>query len=305
MLFRSLIFSSITTGQIISRAGRYKLIVVGGISLMTVGVYLLSNLRADTELPVFWAWMFVTGLGIGPTMSAFTLIVQNAVPIRQLGVATSNLTFFRQIGGSVGLAVLGTLFASSLRDQLPGQVKPIKLSSNEGALGPSPRALAAVQKAAESMHRYPDGGASELRAAIAKRFGLDAERIVCGAGSDELIALLCRAYAGPGDEVLYSQYGFVMYPIATYGVGATPVAAPETNFRTDVDALLAKANARTKICFVANPNIPTGTYITAAELKRLREGLPAHTLLVVDAADRKSTRLNSSHIPSSRMPSSA
>jgi len=170
------------------------------------------------------------------------------------------------------------------KSALPGQAKPIKLSSNEGALGPSPRALAAVQKAAESMHRYPDGGASELRAAIARRFGLNAERIVCGAGSDELIALLCRAYAGPGDEVLYSQYGFVMYPIATHGVGATPVAAPEKEYRTDVDALLAKASAKTKICFLANPNNPTGTYITAAELKRLREGLPKETLLVVDAA---------------------
>lgn len=170
------------------------------------------------------------------------------------------------------------------KSALPGQGKPIKLSSNEGALGPSPRAIAAVQKSAEGMHRYPDGGASDLRAAIAKRFGLSAERIVCGAGSDELIALLCRAYAGPGDEVLYSQYGFVMYPIATHGVGAMPVAAPERDYRTDVDALLAKANARTKICFVANPNNPTGTYIAASELKRLREGLPPGALLVVDAA---------------------
>ena len=170
------------------------------------------------------------------------------------------------------------------KSALPGQAKPIKLSSNEGALGPSPRAIAAMHKAAETMHRYPDGGASDLRAALAKRFGLNVERIVCGAGSDELIALLCRAYAGPGDEVLYSQYGFVMYPIATHGVGATPVAAAEKDFRTDVDALLARANAKTKICFVANPNNPTGTYITAAELKRLRDGLPAHTLLVVDAA---------------------
>lgn len=170
------------------------------------------------------------------------------------------------------------------KSALPGQAKPIKLSSNEGALGPSPRALEAMRKAGETMHRYPEGGSTELRAAIARRFGLNAERIVCGAGSDELIALLCRAYAGPGDEILYSQYGFVMYPIATYGVGATPVAAPETEYRTDVDALLAKANERTKICFVANPNNPTGTYITATELKRLRDGLPAHTLLVVDAA---------------------
>lgn len=167
---------------------------------------------------------------------------------------------------------------------LAGQTRIIKLSSNEGALGPSPKAMEAYRKATESLHRYPDGGATELRAALAKRFGLDGERIVCGSGSDELIALLVKSYVGPGDEVLYSQYGFVMYPIATYAAGGTPVMAPETGFRTDVDALIAKANARTKICFVANPNNPTGSFITAAEMKRLRDGLPAHVLLVIDAA---------------------
>jgi histidinol-phosphate aminotransferase len=167
---------------------------------------------------------------------------------------------------------------------LAGQTKVIKLSSNEGALGPSPKAMEAYRKATESLHRYPDGGATELRAALAKRYGLDGERIVCGSGSDELIALLVKSYVGPGDEVLYSQYGFVMYPIATYAAGGTPVTAPEIGFRTDVDALIAKANARTKICFVANPNNPTGSFITAAEMKRLREGLPPHVLLVIDAA---------------------
>jgi histidinol-phosphate aminotransferase len=170
------------------------------------------------------------------------------------------------------------------KSDLAGQTKVIKLSSNEGALGPSPKAMEAYRKAAESLHRYPDGGATELRAALAKRFGLDVERIVCGSGSDELIALLVKSYVGPGDEVLYSQYGFVMYPIATYAAGGTPVTAPETGFRTDVEALIAKANARTKICFVANPNNPTGSFITAAEMKRLRDGLPPHVLLVIDAA---------------------
>jgi histidinol-phosphate aminotransferase len=170
------------------------------------------------------------------------------------------------------------------KSALPGQTKTIKLSSNEGALGPSPRALAALRHAAENMHRYPDGGSVDLRAAIGKRFGLDPERIVCGTGSDELIALLCKAYAGPGDEVLYSQYGFVMYPIGAYAAGATPVAAPETSYTADVDALLAKANASTKLCFLANPNNPTGTYIPASEVKRLRAGLPAGTILVIDAA---------------------
>lgn len=170
------------------------------------------------------------------------------------------------------------------KSALPGQAKTIKLSSNEGALGPSPRAVEAMRKAAENAHRYPDGGSVELRAAIGKRFGLDPARIVCGTGSDELIALLCKAYAGPGDEVLYSQYGFVMYPIGAYGAGATPVAAPETDYTASVDALLAKANAKTKVCFLANPNNPTGTYIPASEVKRLREGLPKGCILVIDAA---------------------
>ena len=167
---------------------------------------------------------------------------------------------------------------------LPGQAKPIKLSSNEGALGPSPRAVEALHKAAETAHRYPDGGATALRAAIGKRFGLDPERIVCGAGSDEIIALLTKAYAGAGDEVLYSQYGFVMYPIAAHAAGATPVTADEKDYRADIDALIARAGAKTKICFLANPNNPTGTYVTAQELRRLREGLPPHVLLVIDAA---------------------
>jgi histidinol-phosphate aminotransferase len=170
------------------------------------------------------------------------------------------------------------------KSAVAGHAKPIKLSSNEGALGPSPRAMAAYARLAGELHRYPDGGAEKLRAAIGKRFGLDPARIVCGAGSDEIIALLTKSYAGPGDEVLYSQYGFVMYPIAAMAAGATPVTAAEKDFRTDVDALIARAGARTRLCFVANPNNPTGTYITAAELKRLREGLPAHTILVVDAA---------------------
>ena len=187
--------------------------------------------------------------------------------------------------------------------KLEGQAKVIKLASNESALGPSPRAIAAFRDAAETMHRYPDGGSQALRAAIARRFGLEAARLVCGTGSDELISLLCRAYAGSGDEVLYSRHGFLMYPIAalsagaapvaaperTYGIdamaiGATPVAAAATGYRADVDSLLAHASPRTKLCFIANPNNPTGTYLTTAEMKRLRDGLPAGTLLVVDAA---------------------
>lgn len=165
-----------------------------------------------------------------------------------------------------------------------GVKRVIKLASNESALGPSPKAVAACRAAAEAMHRYPDGACADLRAAIARRFGLDAERIVCGAGSDEIIALLCKAYAGPGDEVLYSQHGFLMYPISARAAGATPVWAPETDLTADVDALLSKVTPRTRIVFLANPNNPTGTYLSAGELARLHAGLPDGVLLVIDAA---------------------
>jgi histidinol-phosphate aminotransferase len=160
----------------------------------------------------------------------------------------------------------------------------IKLSSNESALGPSPKAIEAAKTAAETMVRYPDGGANELREAIGAHHGLDPARIICGAGSDELLEMIPRAYAGPGDEVLYSQYGFAVYPIATRAAGATPVTAPETEFRTDVDAMLAGVSERTKVVFLANPNNPTGSYISADEVTRLRQGLPDHVLLVVDSA---------------------
>ena len=165
-----------------------------------------------------------------------------------------------------------------------GAVKAIKLSSNEGALGPSPAAAEAYRKEAAALHRYPDGGCTALRAALAARYGLDATRIVCGAGSDEIISLLCRAYAGPGDEVLYSQHGFLMYPISARSVGATPVWAPEVDLTANVDALLAKVTPRTRILFIANPNNPTGTYIPADALRRLRESLRRDILLVIDAA---------------------
>ena len=160
----------------------------------------------------------------------------------------------------------------------------IKLSSNESALGPSPRAVEAAKRAAETMVRYPDGAATVLREAIGRRWGLDPARIVCGCGSDELLEMLLRAYAGPGDEVLYSQYGFAVYPIATMAAGATPVTAPERDYRTDVDAMLAAVTERTRVVFLANPNNPTGSYIPAAEMQRLRAGLPDHVLLVVDSA---------------------
>ncbi len=168
--------------------------------------------------------------------------------------------------------------------EIEGVDRVIKLASNEGALGPSPKAMEAYTQEAQTLHRYPDGSASKLRGALAAAYGLDAQRIVCGAGSDELLDMLARAYAGPGDEVLYSQYGFLMYPIATMGVGATPVPVAEKNLHADVDALLERAGDKTKILYLANPNNPTGTYLPDSEIRRLREGLPEHVLLVIDAA---------------------
>lgn len=168
--------------------------------------------------------------------------------------------------------------------EITGVDRVIRLASNEGALGPSPKAVAAVRRVAGGMHRYADGDCTELRAAIAKQYGLEMERIVCGSGSDELIYHLCRGYAGPGDEVLYSAHGFAMYPIYTKAAGATAVAAPERDITADVDALLARVTDRSKLLFIANPNNPTGTYLTRDELARLRQGLPSHILMVVDSA---------------------
>jgi histidinol-phosphate aminotransferase len=170
------------------------------------------------------------------------------------------------------------------KDTVDGKAKVSKLSSNEGALGPSPKAMEAYARAAAELHRYPDGGSEKLRAAIGRHHGLDPARIVCGAGSDELLNLLVRAYCGPGDELLYSAHGFLMYALNAKGVGATPVAAPEKNYTTDVDAMLAKLTPRTRMVCLANPNNPTGSYISKDEVRRLHAGLPPDVLLVIDAA---------------------
>lgn len=173
---------------------------------------------------------------------------------------------------------------------VPGNVdtldpdKVVYLASNESPLGPSPAAMEAYAALQGTLHHYPDGASTRLREAIAGHHRLEAERIICGAGSERLIDLLARAYAGPGDEVLYSQYGFVMYPICTRAVGATPKTAPETDLTANVDALLNALSERTRIVFLANPNNPTGTYLPAAEIGRLRRNLPDDVLLVIDSA---------------------
>ena len=173
---------------------------------------------------------------------------------------------------------------------VPGNVdsldpdKVIYLASNESPLGASPKAIEAFQTCANKLHIYPDGSSLALRETIAAQYGFDAQQIVCGNGSERLIDLITRAYAGPGDQILYSQYGFIMYPICAHAAGAEPVTAQETAYTADVDALLAAVTKQTRIVFLANPNNPTGTYISHAEVTRLRENLPENVLLVIDSA---------------------
>lgn len=167
---------------------------------------------------------------------------------------------------------------------LPGINRTIKLSSNEGPFGAPPGARAAYAALAPEMHLYPDGDATELRRAIGQKFGLDATKIVCGAGSDDLIYLLALAYSGPGTEIIMSAHGFAIYAIAAACAGARVLKAPEHNLTADVDAMLAKVSPATRIVFLANPNNPTGSMLPAAEVARLRGRLPPEVLLVLDAA---------------------
>jgi histidinol-phosphate aminotransferase len=178
------------------------------------------------------------------------------------------------------------------RSSAPGVAKVFKLSSNETPLGPSPRAIEAYKSAAARLEIYPDGSAAALREAIGRAFGLDPDRIVCGAGSDDLLNLLARAYLADGDEAIYTTHGFSIFPIVTLGTGATPVVAAETNYTANVDTILAAVTEKTRIVFLANPNNPTGTYVTFDEVKRLHRGLPPHVLLVLDAAYAEYVRRN-------------
>jgi histidinol-phosphate aminotransferase len=174
----------------------------------------------------------------------------------------------------------------------PQNVKLHKLSSNETPLGPPPEAVEAFRNAGDSLEFYPDGSAIALREAIGARFGLNANRIVCGAGSDELISLVSQAYLGPGTEAVYSKHGFLMYEIAIRTNGATPVVADETALTANIDNLLACVTDRTRIVFLANPNNPTGTYVPIDEVRRLQAALPSDVLLMLDAAYAEYVRRN-------------
>jgi histidinol-phosphate aminotransferase len=166
----------------------------------------------------------------------------------------------------------------------PGQNRTVKLSSNEGAFGVPPGAIAAAAALNGQLHRYPDGGALALRTALGARFGLDPARIVCGAGSDDIIYMLCLAYGGPGTELIMSRHGFSIYEIAGSYAGCRTVKTPERALTADVDAMLAAVSPATRLVFLANPNNPTGSMLPQSEVERLRAGLPPDVLLVLDAA---------------------
>lgn len=189
-------------------------------------------------------------------------------------------------GGPQAKAGIGAISAYVPGKSGPKTGKVYKLSSNESPFGPSPKAILAYANAAgHGLSVYPDGQAKSLREAIAQRFNLKFENIVCGGtGSDELLQLLAHAYLAKGDEAIYCQHGFLVYPIVIATNDATSVVAPEHNYKADVGEILSRVTAATKMVYLANPNNPTGTYLTIAEIKRLHQGLPSHVVLVLDGA---------------------
>ena len=178
------------------------------------------------------------------------------------------------------------------RSKATGGAKLFKLSSNETPFGPSPHAVEAFKSAATLLDVYPDGAATDLRAAIGETHGVDPDRVVCGAGSDELLNLIARAYIRPGEEAIYSQHGFLVYPIAIRASGGVLRVAPERDKTADVDAILALVSDKTRVVYLANPNNPTGTYLPFDEVRRLHAGLPRNVLLVLDAAYAEYVRRN-------------
>ena len=178
------------------------------------------------------------------------------------------------------------------RSEAPGAAKVFKLSSNETPLGPSPKAIEAYRAAGDHLASYPDGASTVLRQAIGRAFGLDPARIVCGAGSDELLNLLAQTYLSPGDEAISCKHGFLVYRNATLAAGGKPVVAEERNYTADVDAILKLVSAKTRLIFLANPNNPTGTYLPFSEVRRLHAALPGRAILVIDAAYAEYVRRN-------------
>ena len=173
-----------------------------------------------------------------------------------------------------------------------GGDRQFKLSSNESPLGTSEKAKNVYLEMAGRLDHYPDGSATSLRKAIGEVHGLNPNHIICGAGSDEILSLIAYAFLGPGDEAIYSEFGFLMYQIAIRAAGANPVVASEKNFTCNVDEILKKITPRTKVVYLANPNNPTGTYISYEEVGRLQKNLPEQTVLVLDAAYAEYVQVN-------------
>lgn len=167
---------------------------------------------------------------------------------------------------------------------IDGVAEVLKLSSNENPFGPSQDAVATVQEAAVKLHRYPSIDHGDVRIAVGDVHGLDPDRIIMGVGSDEILSLLAQCYAGPGDEVLYTEHGFSIYPIVAQAAGATPVVAPETDRTVDVDAVLSAITPATRLVYIANPANPTGTMLPMEELERLAAAVPDTCILVLDGA---------------------
>ena len=178
------------------------------------------------------------------------------------------------------------------REHVDGVAKVYKLSSNETPIGPSPKALEAIAALSDRMALYPDGQSSQLKQAIAAAYGLNPANIVCSNGSDELLGLIAQTYLGAGDEAIYTEHGFLVYKIQIMASGAKPVVVKETDETANVDAILAAVTPKTKAVFLANPNNPTGTYVSVSEVRRLHAGLPTHVMLVLDAAYAEYVRRN-------------
>jgi MFS family permease len=230
-LLIGLIGSSILAGILVSRTGRYKPIILFGVAVMAVGIYLMTGIRTDTEQTSLWVWMFVTGVGIGPTLSVFTIVVQNAVPFQKLGVATSNLTFFRQIGGSVGLAIAGTVFGQALREQLPAQLTPV-FGQIVSSLPPAAQSQAQAQIAA-----LGSGGASGLDlnqfAGVGQSFGTFIASTVPGPFQQ-----FVQPFIGQLDRAFYDAFsigvsqGFVLGIVAAIAAFVAALVMAEIPLRS-------------------------------------------------------------------------
>ncbi|HHA19342.1 MAG TPA: histidinol-phosphate transaminase, partial [Methylophaga sp.] len=160
----------------------------------------------------------------------------------------------------------------------------VKLASNENPLGPSDKVLAAITEASKELTRYPDGNGFTLKSALADKYQLNVDQITLGNGSNDVLELIARAFVSPNEEVMFSQYAFAVYPLVTQAIGAKAVIVPARNFGHDLQAMSTLISDKTKLIFIANPNNPTGTYLSADEIETFFDRVPQHTLVVLDEA---------------------